>query len=81
MIHGEQPLSMSALHYFDNDLDDGEKRHQRHAADLVKRPETQLNIDNKQMGVGGVNSWGALPLAQYQLPYANYEYRFLIMPL
>ncbi|CAM3925574.1 glycoside hydrolase family 2 TIM barrel-domain containing protein [Mucilaginibacter galii] len=75
------PLSVSALHYFDSDLDDGEKRHQRHAADLVKRPQTQWNIDLKQMGVGGIDSWRSRPMAQYQLPYTNYEFSFLIKPL
>jgi beta-galactosidase len=75
------PLSISALHYFDSDLDDGAKRHQRHAADLVKRPQTQWNIDYKQMGVGGIDSWRSRPMAQYQLPYKSYEYSFLMKPL
>jgi len=74
-------LSMSALHLLDEDLDDGEKRHQRHAADLKMRPITQLHIDLKQMGVGGINSWGAWPMKKYQLPYQNYAYHFRIIPL
>lgn len=74
-------LSVGALHYFDSDLDDGDKRHQRHAADLVKRPQTQWNIDFKQMGVGGIDSWRSRPMQQYQLPYTNYEFSFLIKPL
>lgn len=75
------PLSISALHYFDSDLDDGDKRHQRHAADLVKRPQTQWNIDYKQMGVGGIDSWRSRPMPKYLLPYKNYEFSFLIKPL
>lgn len=75
------PLSISALHYYDSDLDDGAKRHQRHAADLVKRPQTQWNIDYKQMGVGGIDSWRSRPMVQYQLPYKSYEYSFMIKPL
>lgn len=74
-------LSMSALHFLDQDLDDGEERHQRHAADLIKRPITQLHIDLKQMGVGGINSWGAWPMKKYLLPYQNYEYKYIISPL
>lgn len=73
-------LSISALHYFDNDLDDGLKRHQRHAADLVKRPQTQLNIDWKQMGVGGIDSWRSMPMQQYIIPYGDYQYTYLIEP-
>ena len=80
-IISDTPLSMSALHYFDSDLDDGEKRHQRHAADLVPRAETQLNIDYKQMGVGGIDSWRSRPLTKYQLPFANYQFSFMVKPL
>jgi beta-galactosidase len=72
---------MSALHYFDSDLDDGEKRHQRHAADLKPRAQTQLNIDLKQMGVGGIDSWRSLPMEPYRLPFGNYSFSFLIRPL
>ena len=80
-ISSDVPLSISALHYYDSDLDDGEKRQQRHAADLVKRPQTQLNIDYKQMGVGGIDSWRSRPMTQYQLPYKDYEFRFMIKPI
>jgi beta-galactosidase len=73
-------LSISALHYFDSDLDDGLKRRQRHATDLVKRPQTQLNIDWKQMGVGGIDSWRSMPMQQYLLPYGNYSFSYLIQP-
>ncbi|MCL7986696.1 DUF4981 domain-containing protein [Sphingobacterium sp. lm-10] len=81
LVASDSLFSASALHYFDEDLDDGEKRIQRHAADLEKRPQTQLNIDLKQMGVGGINSWGAWPLTQYLIPYQNYTFNVLIKPL
>lgn len=80
-IRGVQPLSISAKHYFDSDLDSGDERNQRHATDVDPRPQTQLNIDLKQMGVGGLDSWGAKPLDQYLMPYGNYEFSFLIKPL
>jgi beta-galactosidase len=79
-IYSDLLLSISALHYFDSDLDDGMKRHQRHATDLVKRGETQLNIDWKQMGVGGIDSWRSMPMTKYLLPYGNYSFRYLIKP-
>ena len=81
LVTSDTLLSMSALHYFDSDLDDGSKRAQRHAADLVRREQTQLNIDLKQMGVGGVNSWGAWPLKDYLLPYEDYSFSFVIRPI
>lgn len=80
-VRGVQPLSVSARHYFDSDLDNGDERTQRHAADVNPRPQTQFNIDLKQSGVGGVDSWGARPLEQYQVPFGNYEFSFLIKPL
>lgn len=80
-IRSDSLLSMSALHYLDSDLDDGDRKHQRHATDIAPRPLTQLHIDWKQMGVGGINTWGAWPLPKYQLPYANYEYEFVVRPL
>ena len=80
-VRSDSMLSMSALHYFDSDLDDGMKRHQRHATDLVKRSQTQLNIDLAQMGVGGIDSWRSMPLAKYMMPYKNYHFRFFIKPL
>ncbi|BAV04993.1 beta-galactosidase [Filimonas lacunae] len=80
-VYSDSLLSISALHFFDSDLDNGAKRNQRHAANLVKREQTQLNIDGKQMGVGGIDSWGAMPLQQYLLPYGNYRYSYMIEPL
>ncbi|HCX57512.1 MAG TPA: beta-galactosidase [Sphingobacterium sp.] len=77
----DSTFSMSALHYFDKDLDDGPKRQQRHAADLDKRKQTQVNIDLRQMGVGGINSWGAWPLHEYTLPYKDYSFSFVLKPV
>jgi beta-galactosidase len=73
---GDSLLSMSALHYAIEDLDPGPEKRQRHAGDLTPRPETYLNIDDRQMGVGGTNSWGTTALPEYSLPYQEYRYRF-----
>ncbi len=40
-----------------------------------------LNLDLRQMGVGGDNSWGAKPLAKYMIPAAEYRYRYRLVPL
>jgi beta-galactosidase len=76
LVYSDKPLSLSALHFLPEDLDDGDEKGQSHAAELVARNLTCLQVDMKQMGVGGNNSWGALPLKQYQLPYHTYEYGF-----
>lgn len=80
-VEAAVPLTTSALHFYTEDLDDGDEKHQRHSGELKPRKETQLNIDFKQMGVGSVNSWGELPLKQYLLPYQNYSYQYKIIPL
>jgi beta-galactosidase len=80
-IESESLLSMSALHFFDEDLDDGDEKDQRHSGELKPHKQTQLHIDYKQMGLGGINSWGSLPLEQYRLDYKNYSYSFTIKPI
>ena len=81
MIESDSLLSMSALHYYDADLDDGDTKHQQHSGDLVPRKQTQLHIDYKQTGVGGINSWGTWPLEKYRMDYKNYEFSFKISPI
>ncbi|MBC3540125.1 glycoside hydrolase family 2 TIM barrel-domain containing protein [Rufibacter sediminis] len=81
LVTSETPLSISALHYFDQDLDDGDEKQQRHARELKPRPQTQLSIDAAQMGVGGVDSWRSWPLEKYRMPYASYDVQFLIKPV
>lgn len=81
LLTSDTLLSMSALHFLDSDLDDGEKKDQRHSGELKSRPLTQLHIDYAQMGLGGINSWGQWPLEQYRLLYKNYSYRFKITPI
>jgi len=35
----------------------------------------------RQMGVGGIHSWGTTALPKYSLPYQDYTYRFILRPL
>jgi beta-galactosidase len=52
-----------------------------HTFELYPARDLTLNIDWKQMGVGGDNSWGARPHPEYTLPPASYHYSFRITPL
>ncbi|MBK0368294.1 glycoside hydrolase family 2 TIM barrel-domain containing protein [Flavobacterium agrisoli] len=79
-IQSNELFAMSALHYLTEDLDDGLEKDQRNAADLSERDLTSLKIDYKQMGVGGIDSWGAWPLDQYLLKKKSYQYQFSIIP-
>ncbi len=40
-----------------------------------------VNFDLRQMGVGGINSWGTIPLDQYLIPATEREFRFVIRPV
>ncbi|SHG20565.1 beta-galactosidase [Salegentibacter echinorum] len=79
-VTGDKPFNFTALHYLAEDLDDGEKREQRHAAEVEKRDLTNLFIDTAQMGLGSINSWGRLPLKKYWLTDKEYKYSFKISP-
>ncbi len=55
----------------------------RHTHELEETSFITLNIDLKQMGVGGNNSWSdvSAPLEKYQVPARNYQYSFWIHPV
>ncbi|MFA6129147.1 MAG: glycoside hydrolase family 2 TIM barrel-domain containing protein [Bacteroidales bacterium] len=74
-------FNASALHYTTDDLDDGDRKDQQHSGELRERKLTTLNIDLQQMGLGCIDSWGSWPLPQYQMPYQDYEFRFVITPV
>ena len=80
-IVADAPFSASALHYTIESLDDGWGKDQRHSPEVEKADLTNLCIDKAQMGLGCVNSWGAWPLPQYQVPYADYEFSFVLTPV
>jgi len=48
---------------------------------VVKRDFIEWHIDLKQMGVGGDNSWGALPHDEYRIFPGIYVFDFVIEPV
>lgn len=60
---------------------DGKPVVNRHVVDVKPRDLTSVNIDYKQMGVGGDNSWGAMTHEKYRLTAKEYNYSFTIFPL
>ena len=75
------PFSASALHYTIESLDEGWSKRQGHSPEVEEADLTNLCIDKKQAGLGGVNSWGAITLPEYQIPYGNYEFTFILTPI
>jgi len=79
-FQGMPLICFSALHYTLEDLTQTQ-RGTRHTIDLQPRPFIELNIDYRQTGVGGNNSWGARPLDKYTLWPQEYSYTFRMRPL
>lgn len=75
------PFSASALHYTIESLDEGKDKQQGHSPEVEEADLTNLCIDKVQMGLGCVNSWGAIALPEYQIPYADYEFTFIVSPV
>lgn len=78
---GKAPFSARALHYTMESLDDGLEKDQRHSELVPQTDCVNFCIDKVQMGLGCVNSWGALPLDKYMVPYQDYEFTFVIKPI
>ena len=77
----DAPFSASALNYTIDSLDDGRDKDQRHSTEVAKADFTNFCIDKVQMGLACVNSWGAIPLEKYRVPYQDYEFSFIMMPV
>jgi beta-galactosidase len=80
-IEGTPLVEVTAMPYARKDLDPGDEKAQRHWGELRPEDAIYLNVDDRQMGVGGINSWGPTALERYSLPYASYEYRFTLRAL
>lgn len=71
-------LNFSALPYSLDDLDPEAEKKQYHSGELVQRSETYVHIDLQQLGLGGIDSWGAWPTEEYRLPFRQYNYSYYI---
>ena len=83
-FYSDAPMEASALCHLTEDLDDGvnkDKKIGRHSGDLIGRPLTQVHIQQRQMGLGCVNSWGAWPRQEYLVPCQERSFTFVIRPL
>ena len=83
-FYSNAPMEASALKFLTEDLDDGltkDKKIDRHSGDLIERPQTQVHIQKRQMGLGCVNSWGAWPRKEYMVDYKDYDFTFAIRPI
>ncbi|QAR30704.1 DUF4981 domain-containing protein [Ornithobacterium rhinotracheale] len=74
-------LNVNALPYAPEQLYPGEEKGQTHSGELEYDKNVHLDIDLNQLGLGGINSWGSLPLEKYRVYlYKPYEYSYRIIP-
>ena len=93
LVYGEQALNISAWPYRQSDIDfvigkDGSNSASglvpvttKKAIDVPMRDLVTLNIDHKQMGVGGDTSWGRLVHPEYTITAKDIEYSFTMRPI
>ncbi|WP_316765393.1 glycoside hydrolase family 2 TIM barrel-domain containing protein [Pedobacter frigiditerrae] len=79
--YAENFLSFSALPYTIEDLDPEAEKKQYHSGELVQRDKIYVHMDLQQLGVQGIDSWGSMPLSEYQIPYKNQQYSYWIKPI
>jgi beta-galactosidase len=73
-------LNVNALPYSPEQLYPGERKAQTHSFELEPDQYVHLDIDYRQMGLAGIDSWWSLPLEKYRLPYMDYSYSYRIVP-
>lgn len=71
------PFRMSELEHEKLPVNLGHK----HSAEIVYSDDITVNLDYKQMGVGGDDSWGAPTHKEFSLPAAPYKYSFRLEPV
>lgn len=75
------PFSASALHYTIESLDEGWSKQNGHSPEVDEANLTNLCIDKVQTGLGCEDSWGRITRPEYQVPYGDYEFIFIITPV
>lgn len=80
-FEGYAPMECSAIPYSIEDLDSGDKKEHawgQHSGDLVDKGLTQVHIQQRQYGLGCIDSWMSKPMEKYRMHYGDREFRFVI---
>ena len=78
MFQGDPEICFGASHYNREDIERSD-----YAFEMTPAPDIHLNVDYRQMGVGGIDSWSvrALPAEPYRIPNRSMTYRYRIIPV
>ena len=80
-IVAAEPFSASALHYTIESLDEGTHKQQGHSPEVEEADLTNFCFDLIQAGLGCEDSWGRIARPEYQVPYGDYEFTFILKPM
>ena len=80
-IVAAEPFSASALHYTIESLDEGTHKQQGHSPEVEEANLTNFCFDLIQAGLGCEDSWGRITRPEYQVPYGDYEFTFILKPM
>jgi beta-galactosidase len=78
---GRPLLSANALHYTTDDLFCASQMENFYRYMLPQRKTITLNLDWHQRGLGGDNSWGALPHSEFRMTAPPYSYGYRLKVL
>jgi beta-galactosidase len=76
-VQGMPLMAFSAWPYTQDELEAA-----MHPYEIPDGDAVTINLDSRQMGVGGDNSWGARPHAEYLIPPDRvYQYQIVLAPM
>ena len=76
-----KPFSATAIPYPMSQIDIHSHDYRKYPQLLETDGNTYVNIDKTQSGIVCEDSWGALPLEQYRIPYKHQAFTFFITPV
>ncbi len=76
LVKGNPVIEFSATFYSLENLTNA-----MHTTDIKDAPYTTLNVDYKQAGLGGDDSWNPRTHPEYQLRSGTYNFSYTIMPV
>lgn len=76
-------MEVSALNFLPEDLDDGADKNvrQSHSGDLSPRKMSVVQIQQRQFGLACIHSWGAWPKGEYQMPWQDRTFTYVVTPV
>ena len=77
----DQLFSATAIPYPMEQIDVLSDNYRKYPQLLEADGNTYINIDKAQSGIICEDSWGAIPLEQYQIPYKHQNFLFYLMPV